>query len=176
VRVTKAPAVRCKCGRSWVAEWADKCPRCQAEATKHQERSNPRPFTSDLKTTERGYGADWTRAADTLRARAPWCVACLCRERVVVPATVVDHVTPFHAVAESEREGYRLGQWNLQGLCSRHHDRDKRGLEERVHWSEVRQRWVAWLTERVLLPEARNLLGVLGLTLSERDSRSKWEA
>ena len=105
----------------------------------------------------------WTRAREELLARAPWCVACLCRERTIVLAAVVDHIVPFHATPETEREAYRLEQWNLEGLCARHHDGIKRWFESRYHWTEVRVAWVKWLTERVLTPEARTLMGVLGL-------------
>jgi len=171
----KTIPVRCKCGRAWVKAWSDPCERCQKEEARHQERSRPRPCISDEKTAQRGYDGDWRVARQDCLRRAPWCVACVCRDRTLTPATVVDHVTPFHQVPAAEREAYRLESWNLQGLCTRHHDQEKSVVEHREHWSQVRKAWVRWLHERVLTPEARTLLGVLGLDeASEAVAREKW--
>jgi 5-methylcytosine-specific restriction endonuclease McrA len=166
--------VRCKCGMAWVKEWSDLCARCTAEEARHQERANPRACVGNETTAERGYDGAWQQARRDCLRRAPWCIACLCRERVLTPATVVDHVTPFRSVPDGEREAYRLGAWNLQPLCASHHDAAKHALECREPWAGVRAVWVRWLTERVLTAEATTLLRSLGLDEgSEGAARSR---
>lgn len=94
--------------------------------------------SSDMSSSQRGYGYKWQQArADYLRAH-PYCVMCLadlgmdgldnasvviaCAERgAPLPiATVVDHRIPHR--------GYQALFWdrnNWQALCAGHHNRDK---------------------------------------------------
>jgi 5-methylcytosine-specific restriction enzyme A len=65
----------------------------------------------------RGYDRRWRKASKRFLAQHPLCRECE-RGGRVVPATVVDHITPH-------RGDYGLlwdvGNW--QPLCKRHHDR-----------------------------------------------------
>ena len=76
-------------------------------------------------TAARGYGYDWRKLSARFRARWPHCVLCLLLGRSVAPtAAVCDHITP-HAHNPQRRLDYR----NLQTLCAKPHDNDKRKAE-----------------------------------------------
>lgn len=64
---------------------------------------------------ERGYDATWTRVRDRFVKANPLCIDCLLEGRTE-PAKEVDHV-----IGHQMDDELRLGDWNLQSLCSAHH-------------------------------------------------------
>lgn len=72
---------------------------------------------------QRGYGRQWRKARESYLIANPLCVFCLAR-RLVVPATVVDHIIPH--------EGDQALFWdesNWQSLCKLCHDSDKQRMD-----------------------------------------------
>lgn len=69
--------------------------------------------TDGLSSSARGYGADWRRVrAEVLRAE-PHCRMCR-GAGLLVPATDVDHIAPFHGLEDPRR----LDRANLRPLCA----------------------------------------------------------
>jgi 5-methylcytosine-specific restriction endonuclease McrA len=65
--------------------------------------------TDGRSSTDRGYGADWRKVRAQVLAAEPLCR--LCRQR---PAAEVDHIRPFHGLADP----LRLAVSNLRPLCT----------------------------------------------------------
>jgi 5-methylcytosine-specific restriction protein A len=65
----------------------------------------------------RGYDAEWRKARKLFLVSNPLCVQCAAEGRVV-PATVVDHITPHKG---NNRLFWDEGNW--QPLCATHHNR-----------------------------------------------------
>lgn len=68
-------------------------------------------------STDRGYGSRWSRYRKAFLSQHPLCVKCN-QEGALVPATVVDHITPH-------RGDYAL-MWdenNHQAMCAECHNR-----------------------------------------------------
>ena len=80
-------------------------------------------------STARGYGADWRRVRAGVLAEEPLCRLCHAAGRVAA-ATEVDHIEPFHGLADP----LRLAPTNLRPLCTPCHrsrtGRQARGLGE----------------------------------------------
>lgn len=72
---------------------------------------------------QRGYTARWERARNVFLAANPLCVMCE-REGRFTPATIVDHI-----VAHRRDQTLFWDQDNWQGLCTRHHNREKQREE-----------------------------------------------
>ena len=94
---------------------------------KHQSRVKQRD--RDRGTAhQRGYDAEWKKHRDQFLLEHPLCVECR-RKGYVMPATVVDHITPH--------KGDKVLFWdknNWQPLCKSCHDR-KTATEDRGSWS-----------------------------------------
>lgn len=76
-----------------------------------------------LSSTQRGYGSRWQKARATFLERHPLCADHQKRGHIV-PATVVDHITPHR--------GDQTLFWdktNWQSLCKQCHDGHKQRLE-----------------------------------------------
>ena len=94
---------------------------------KHQSRVKQRD--RDRGTAhQRGYDAEWKKHRDQFLLEHPLCVECR-RKGYVMPATVVDHITPH--------KGDKVLFWdknNWQSLCKSCHDR-KTATEDKGSWS-----------------------------------------
>lgn len=84
-----------------------------------------RPRSSDLYHTYR-----WTRLSAAFRAEHPLCAECL-KEGRIVPAEVVDHITPYPICGD---DGF-FDRSNLQGLCSYHN------IQKGNHDKKLIQAW-----------------------------------
>lgn len=72
------------------------------------------------------YNYAWRKARNLYIAENPICVMCEAQGKLT-PATVVDHVIPHKG---DDTLFWDMGNW--QSLCKRHHDRDKRRMENRL--------------------------------------------
>jgi 5-methylcytosine-specific restriction protein A len=81
---------------------------------------------------ERGYTSKWQKARAAYLAQHPLCVFCE-RERVLTPATVVDHIVAHCGDPEKFWE-----QSNWQSLCKRHHDSTKQREEKMLREGVVK--------------------------------------
>jgi len=79
--------------------------------------------TRKLSDGTKAYGRRWERTAKAFLQAHPWCVMCVENGRPG-PATVVDHIRPHRYNAALFWDPN-----NWQGLCKRHHDSDKKRLE-----------------------------------------------
>ena len=77
-----------------------------------------RPTENRPTAAKRGYNARWQKARRTYLQQHPLCVLCE-KEGRVVPATVVDHITPHKG--DSALFWDVAGNW--QPLCKPHHDK-----------------------------------------------------
>jgi shikimate kinase/5-methylcytosine-specific restriction endonuclease McrA len=72
------------------------------------------------------YNYTWRKARNRYIAEHPMCVMCQAQGKLT-PATVVDHITPHKG---NDTLFWDVANW--QSLCKRHHDRDKRRIENRM--------------------------------------------
>lgn len=78
-------------------------------------------------SSQRGYGSDWRKARSVWLTEHPTCVHCL-RTGHLVPATVVDHITPHKGDS-----GLFWDRGNWQSLCEPCHNR-KTASEDMGRW------------------------------------------
>lgn len=67
-------------------------------------------------SSKRGYDSRWRRARKRFLAAHPLCESCK-KSNLLVPATVVDHITPHRG-----NEGLFWDELNWQALCKSCHD------------------------------------------------------
>jgi 5-methylcytosine-specific restriction protein A len=82
---------------------------------------------------DRGYNAQWEKAGKLYLASHPWCEMCR-RDGRFTAATLVDHI-----LAHRGDQTKFWDQNNWQGLCRRHHDRDKQRAERGPVREDVRK-------------------------------------
>lgn len=80
--------------------------------------------TSDMTSTQRGYGYRWQQERDSYLRLHPLCVMCK-DDGVVTVATVVDHRIPHRG-----DQALFWDRSNWQSLCATHHSRDKQRQEQ----------------------------------------------
>lgn len=120
--------------------YAPKVSRTPFDPSRKRHKA-PRPSSMD-----RGYDYAWQKMSISMRSRWPHCVLCLCRGNFRAAAeTVADHIVP-HRISPTT---LRLEWTNLQTLCRKCHDKDKRRAELDGLLQAVSDRWFGLLREEI---------------------------
>lgn len=99
-------------------------PRLSAIVTQRVPTLQPGSWrTSDMTSSQRGYGYRWQKARERHLQAHPLCVMCEAEGRTTV-ATVVDH-----RAAHRGNETLFWDETNWQSLCASHHSSDKQREE-----------------------------------------------
>lgn len=99
-----------RCGACHTTHSATRCPTCAEKFAARSEAARP-------SARERGYTSRWRRARAAYLSRNPLCRTCRAAG-LIVPSTVVDHVTAHRGDA-----GLMWEQTNWQALCKPCHDK-----------------------------------------------------
>lgn len=94
------------------------------KATADQTKSGPRKYDGRESAHKRGYTSKWQKARATFLREHPLCAMHQALGRLV-PASVVDHITPHRGDSVLFWDS---GNW--QALCKPCHDRHKQRLEK----------------------------------------------